>query len=465
MPRPHRRGAHGSHGGDRALSEAVAGAGASGLPASARATRLLLRLVVLAAAFAAVPLALYETFQRADDARRALLLHNAQDQARVIVAALVPLLDRHDPQAVERINRAASGFAGDGTTLRILYSRGDGDAALLVAAHPPVADRDFAAIRARLRQAEGAGIDRARCTGSVPLDSRVAGAGGQGEILVAAAMSGDSADCWTVLVGSRSAPFLANANGRPFWDAPEIRLAAIAHLALFAVAAWLLARSWAETRALARMQARAAPRMTIAPQLVPVTAPDASLPASASAPDPVAAPVAATPAEARAPSAPPPSVDLRKLVADRVFDLHEVCSRNGLSLSYEALQPVQVRAPAAEIDAILAALLARAVATSRHGDVMRVALRSADAEARLHIEDAGHDADADGVAMPPAMAGATGPGAREMTDDPAADPVLTATRRRLEELGGALDTQRLETGALRVTVRFPRATAPDAADA
>ncbi len=361
-------------------------------PRGARPPRLLPRVVLLAIAFVAVPVALYEPFRRAEETHRAQPRFDLQARAGLVAAALAPLLDRDDPLAVARLDRAALGIAAEGTTLRILHARGDGAGDLLVAAHPPLAARDVVAIRERLdRAAADAGLDRAHCRGGGLLEPR-----GDGEHLVAIALRGSASDCWTLLVGGPTAQRAAAPDAPAFWRAPEMRAAAITHLALFAVALWLVVRSWRDARA------------------------------AASSHPPVIAAAA--------------SVDLRNLLADRVFALHEACTRDGLSLSYEAPRAVLVRARPAEVDAVLAPLLARAVAASRRGDVLRVALGVDDAAARLHIEDAGRG----------------GP------DDQA---VVASARRTLEEIGGALDTQRLDSGAFRVAARFPLGVTPNQADA
>lgn len=459
------------------MSTAAASATAPTRPASARLGRLLLRLLIVVVAFAALPLALHEPFRLADAERRVMLLRNAQDQASVIVAALRPLLDRSDPRAVERINAAAKAYADNGTTLRIVHSPRAVDSALLVAAFPPVDDRDFATIRERLRQADGAGLDRARCTGSGPLESRIETVDGSAEILGAAAMSGSAEDCWTVLVGWRSAPFVSSSLGRPFWATTEMRWAALGYLGLLALVMAMLVRGWRDTRALAhvdRLVQRRAAGATPEPQLEPLAPASVLSPAQQTS-------IVATLREAAAASAAVdarrdrPEIELRKQVADRVFDVHDACEQNGLSLSYEALHPVQVLATGPQVDGIIGPLLRRALSASRPGDVLRVALRIGDDDARIHVEDAGRNAsgvvpasqvtsdDTTTLASDGKPGDADAQRAPHAPDDDLTemDPIIIGARRDLEAIGGALDILRLKTGALRVTARFPRAPESD----
>jgi len=231
----------------------------------------------------------------------------------------------------------------------------------------------------------------------------------------------------------------------------------------------MLVRAWRDARVLAQVESLVARRAAVEPS--PAAGPSSVLSPAQQTSVVATLREAAAAAAATTLRAPRPAIELRKQVADRVFDLHEACERKGLSLSYEALHPVHVLASAQQVDGIISPLLRRALSASRHGDVLRIALRLADDEARVHVEDAGRNANGVVVGGTPGRdrepeaevddrddVGAT----TRNADDADTDPIIVSARRDLEALGGTLDVLRLQAGALRLTARFPRATEAEA---
>ena len=134
-------------------------------------------------------------------------------------------------------------------------------------------------------------------------------------------------------------------------------------------------------------------------------------------------------------------LDLRKHVADLVFQYHEDVTARGLSFSYEAIQPAAIRGTRSLVDGAVINLLDTVLAASRPGDVVRVVVRTEDGMPRLIVEDGGHA------------------GAIDADVAPDRGDIRHATwvaHRNVEAMGGRLDIEKQANGVSRFVASFPR---------
>ncbi len=387
-----------------------------------------LRSRILLFALIAVPLILYGWFHAADAQHRARVLGTARDQAALIATSLTPLLGRDDPAAVERIDAAVRALAVEGRSLRVIRARpsGGNDADFLVASTPVATAAEFAALRGKLRDAERAGLDRATCNGSMAFEARVGGISGDAEILTAAALVATPGSCWTILIGWSSAPFLAGSHGRPFWQTREVGIAAALYLAFLAI---VLAR----LRGMGRKPPVDAPTIDAEPVVAPTREILEPPPAHARQyllpllEQDLAAPRAET-------------LDLRKHVADLVFQYHEDVTARGLSFSYEAIQPAAIRGTRSLVDGAVINLLDTALAASRPGDVVRVVVRTENGMPRLIVENGSH---AEIIATDAA------------TNRGDLRHATWVAHRNVEAMGGRLNVEKQANGMSRFIASFP----------
>ena len=97
-------------------------------------------LILLVAAFIAVPILFYLTFQQADLERQEMLLGSIQAQGRLVAAALEPQLERASPDTFTDAAETLSHFSdGNAARIRLLFRPGKAAGAggfYLVAAAP-----------------------------------------------------------------------------------------------------------------------------------------------------------------------------------------------------------------------------------------------------------------------------------------------------------------------------------------
>src|SRR6516225_9599425 len=81
-------------------------------------------LVLLVAAFIAVPVLFYLTFQQADEERQEMLLGSIQAQGRLVAGALEPILTRDQPTAFTEAGEALRHFTDGNARIRLLFRPG-----------------------------------------------------------------------------------------------------------------------------------------------------------------------------------------------------------------------------------------------------------------------------------------------------------------------------------------------------
>ncbi|HYM32369.1 MAG TPA: HAMP domain-containing sensor histidine kinase [Candidatus Cybelea sp.] len=199
---------------------------------------LALRLVFLVAVFAAVPLFLYRSFEAADRDRQALLLRSVQDQGRLVAAGLQPIVSRFSGQMLPNLRDTLTQLAGEDQRIRLLF-RPTGSSGIegfyLIAAAPPIAKELLEAEQKDLIQTGILERIKDTCEENRPLALRYVNPAGQEEVLTSLTPVQAPSGCWIAIASQPAASVLGAALDRPYWQTPEVGVAAMVY-ALMVVA-------------------------------------------------------------------------------------------------------------------------------------------------------------------------------------------------------------------------------------
>lgn len=242
---------------------------------------LTFRALIVLALFIALPAILYITFRQADLDRQSLLLESIRVKGLTVGRVLEERLQRADQIPLFRLGEELARFQTDGVSLRLLFRphEGPADAGFLyVASAPPVMPADLEYEKQHLADAGVLAQLERSCSGDLPLALRVDRAGGQAELITSITPVRTARGCWALVISSDLAASAEQRLGKPYWQAPEVQIAAAIYLifaAIVLVIAFDLSRSLlrfaATARAVAerRIEGRFAQRNRI-PELEPV---------------------------------------------------------------------------------------------------------------------------------------------------------------------------------------------------
>lgn len=205
------------------------------------------KLVLLVAIFVTVPIILYGQFQAADQEKQNLVRGSVQEQARLIVQALMPLLNRPEGPPLTELGEALSRFGSEHTRLKILFRPAEGQGSgsfFYVAAAPAVPLDRLRHVRAELQQ-QGV-LERldATCAGDEPLAIRYTTASGEEELVTSVVPVNSRWGCWALVTSHSTAAFLGTSIGQPYWRTPEVRFAAAIYLVLALLALTISLGVW-----------------------------------------------------------------------------------------------------------------------------------------------------------------------------------------------------------------------------
>lgn len=197
------------------------------------------RMVVLAAAFAAVPAILAGQFLHAEAGKRATLLRTVQAEGQLIAEGLRLGLER-DGQAPSVVETRAmiERIDAHGINMRLLLRPAHDPSSLyLIAASPP---RSAEQLEQERKQLVLAGIVNhlpTSCDGAAPLDVRYKSAAEGEEVLSSVTPFASPAGCWAIITSHSTSDEVGSLLGRPYWRAPEVTLAGAIYglLAVFAI--------------------------------------------------------------------------------------------------------------------------------------------------------------------------------------------------------------------------------------
>jgi two-component system, OmpR family, sensor histidine kinase ChvG len=192
-------------------------------------------LVLLVGAFVAVPVALYLTFEKADQERQEMLLDSIQAQGRLVAAALEPSLNRGGPTSFTEVEDAVRRFTDGNAQIRLLLrpsSVGGAAGFYLVAAAPRI---DSAALDQERRQLIDQGVldDVAQsCSVRKPNAQRYHDQLGRDEILTSVVPVLTPSGCWTIIFSYPVDNLLGAALATPYWQRVEVQRAFLIYISL-----------------------------------------------------------------------------------------------------------------------------------------------------------------------------------------------------------------------------------------
>jgi two-component system sensor histidine kinase ChvG len=190
------------------------------------------KVTVLGLIFLAVPIIVYDRFREADETQKALLLRSVREQGRVMTQAMVPLLAETDRPALPQLGRVLARFADDLTNVKLLFSPADRPGFYYVASWPTVSSAQLDAERDELSR-EGV-LDRLTqtCEGDLPFALRYQLPSGKDEVVTSVTPLRTPVGCWAVVTSFSAGAMPGASLGRPYWESPEVRVAAAIYLAM-----------------------------------------------------------------------------------------------------------------------------------------------------------------------------------------------------------------------------------------
>ncbi len=202
------------------------------------------KLVLLLAIFVAVPWILYGQFRAADEDKQSLLLKAAQEQGRLVAESIKPHLSEFTPKAISEVAAVLSRIGGEETNIKVLYRPVEAtktNGFYYVASAPKVSASYLASEQEELIQTGIFNSVPATCERIDSTAARYRNPKGKEELLVSMRAVNTGAGCWVVITSTAAADFLETGIGRPYWQTPEIRFAAMIYLlmAVFVVLLFL----------------------------------------------------------------------------------------------------------------------------------------------------------------------------------------------------------------------------------
>lgn len=230
------------------------------------------KLAAVAVIFAIVPGMIYSQLERTERQRAALMLTLVQEQGRLVGEALTPLLDRFSPQQAPALEAAVRRLTEGSVAVKVLFRPAAGTGAggfLLVAAAP---ETDPAQARRTMADLVASGVLShldASCSGNAPLALHLTtdATAGTGDLLTYLAPYRTTAGCWVVLTAQPTGSLPEQVIGRPYWQSPDLRVAASVYLLMAVLVLSLFTDAWRDVRrfrSVARAVMRGDPRAAFA---------------------------------------------------------------------------------------------------------------------------------------------------------------------------------------------------------
>ncbi|WP_341704233.1 ATP-binding protein [Ferrovibrio sp.] len=218
---------------------------------------LTLRAALVLVLFVALPFILYLTFRQADFDRQRLLLESIRVKGLTVSRALEERLQDVDTIPMFRLGDELDRFRTEGIALRLLFRPRDAapdSGFLYVASAPAVAPDDLDWERQQL--AETGVLDRlaASCAGDVPLALRMDRANGLTRLITSITPVRSKRGCWALVISNDLTDRAEQRLGLPYWQAPEVQLAAAVYFGFAAIVLLIAFDLW---RSLLRFAATA----------------------------------------------------------------------------------------------------------------------------------------------------------------------------------------------------------------
>lgn len=209
---------------------------------------LALRLVILVIIFVTVPVLIYQQFRAADLEKQELLLQSAQLQGELIARSLVRLLEDADGGIPADLSENLARLVEGDARVKVLLRPAGVERAygfFYVAAVPTVTADALEFERQFLIEQGILGRLGMTCSGNMPLALRLPmGQEGREQLLTSITPVNTDFGCWAIIISQASQAYLGSSIGRPYWNTPEVRVAAMIYLASAALILALFLGVW-----------------------------------------------------------------------------------------------------------------------------------------------------------------------------------------------------------------------------
>lgn len=211
------------------------------------------KLAAAAVIFAIVPGMIYSQLERTEQQRSALMLQLVQEQGRLVGEALTPLLDRFSPQEAPALEAAVRRLTEGTAAVKVLFRPAalQGAGSFLLVASAP--ETDAAQARQTMAQLVANGVLShldASCSGNTPLSLHLPpdATAPSGDLLTYLAPHRTAAGCWVVLTAQPTGSLPEQVIGRPYWQSPDLRVAASVYLLMAVLVLSLFTDAWRDLR-------------------------------------------------------------------------------------------------------------------------------------------------------------------------------------------------------------------------
>jgi two-component system sensor histidine kinase ChvG len=192
-------------------------------------------LLFVALGFIAVPIAIYLTFQQADQVRQALLIRTAHAQGRIVANSIAPILAGRDRASFDEASADLARFAIGKARVRLLFRpeklQGTGNFYLVAAAPRIDADNVSQTRQDLIRQGVLDDLSYS-CAPPNPSARRYREAPDGVEYLASIAPVATPAGCWAIVFSYPTAALLGADSSLPYWQRVELHRAALIYLGL-----------------------------------------------------------------------------------------------------------------------------------------------------------------------------------------------------------------------------------------
>jgi two-component system sensor histidine kinase ChvG len=213
------------------------------VPAAEKAPRrrahlsLLSKAALLGLIFLIVPVILYDQFRAADQQKRELVTNSVRDQGRIISISLAPMLTAPAGPNLPVITHELARYNNESTSIKLLLhpAAGDDHGFFYVASSSPLSNDALDTERESLSRQGVLGQLDETCGGDVPIEMRYRAPDGHDEVVTSIVPVQSSFGCWAVVTSLAANSVPGIALGVPYYDTPEVRVAALIYLAMAAL--------------------------------------------------------------------------------------------------------------------------------------------------------------------------------------------------------------------------------------
>jgi len=217
------------------------------------------KLLAILVIFIAVPVVLYGPFRLADEERNTLLLQSVQQQGWLVGRSLRPFLERFQGTDASVLQETIADLGSEGLKVRLLLRPSEAagsNSFFLVASTDRLNTDDMERELEQLIETDVLHTLEETCEGQQPLATRYVSPDGEAEVLTSITPVNGQRGCWAIVTAHSTSELLSATLGRPYWQLPEVRLAAAIYILMAIAVITLFLGFWSSLRRFAGLAAR-----------------------------------------------------------------------------------------------------------------------------------------------------------------------------------------------------------------